>query len=282
MLSTDEVRTLLTNAHQIKLHHALTYTCQRISAAITVSPTANKSLSPTHMQPQHVASIIHCIRSFNQNFVTAIKHHVSKRAPEASQGRAGAPAHWWANLSQTTAAPLPASYLSFSGDLQNTFEEQKFITTLDTKNYRINPIWHYTEHTISNPPCLSKWLLLACPAVLQGNDPTTSSFADTLLCSSGVSLAFISNNLRKWVIQGNSSKPLPTFKFVSISSLKAGFCAWTLVCFCHLNDLIYRPVLSHLFTMVKTSLIFAVSLYPVLCFPQYPCKYIQRVFIYTT
>lgn len=77
---------------------------------------------------------------------------MSKWAPEASQGRAEAPAYWWANLSQVTAAPLPASYLSFSEDLQNTFEEQKFITTLDTKNYRINPIWHYTEHTISNPP----------------------------------------------------------------------------------------------------------------------------------
>lgn len=107
-------------------------------------------------------------------------------------------------------------------------------------------------------------VMTTCPSsVPQGDNPTVSHFPDTLLCSSGVSLTFISYYLRKWVIQGNSSKPLLTLKFVSVSSLKAGFCAWTLVWFCHLNELIYRPVLSHLFTVVKTSLSFAVSLHPV-------------------
>ena len=159
----------------------------------------------------------------------------------------------------------------------NTFEEQKFITILDTKNYRANSIWLST----ANPLC--PWVISACPSLCPtGKRPYHLSFCRhpplLLRCQPCFYL------ILPWKMSNSRQafKPLLTLKFISISSLKAGFCAWTLLFFCLLNELIYRPVLSRLFTMLKTSLNFTVSLHPVLCFPQYPCKCIQRVFTHTT
>lgn len=93
------------------------------------------------------------------------------------------------------------------------------------------------------------------------------------------------NNLEDGLQKTNSGQLFQALTYLEVcfqSIPWGGSSARTLGWFCHLNELIYSPVTGHLFTVVKTSLICAVSLHPALLSPQYPCKHTQRLARYTT
>jgi len=111
-------RTLLINTRGMSLCHALTYACQHV-----YSYHSEPHRQQIHGSYKHAASACSIHHPLHQKSQSKVSEPSTTSCPSrwvhtSSQWRAEAPAYLWENLSQIIAVPLPASHMSFSGDLQ--------------------------------------------------------------------------------------------------------------------------------------------------------------------